>query len=127
MSLLQHGSVGPEALSVASEAFSKACNFIEHDPMLASYEREKLQAELARGILDVVQTGERDLLQVTNRAIRRVRERILVLKEPPRVTQLTATSADLPRANAAGPNQQQESIGGGNLLGELGQPEASAQ
>jgi len=63
MSLFQQSSFGPKA---------------QHDPMLASYEREKLQAELARGILDVVQTGERDLLQVTNRAIRRVRERILV-------------------------------------------------
>jgi hypothetical protein len=71
--------------------------------MLASYEREKLQAELARGILDVVQTGERDLLQVTNRAIRRVRERILVPKEPPRVTQLTATSADRGRSGRSGP------------------------
>jgi hypothetical protein len=41
--------------------------------MFASYDQEKLQAELARGILDVVQIGERDLLQVTNQAIRRVR------------------------------------------------------
>ena len=84
MSLLQQGCFGPEALSVASEAFSKAWNFIEHDPMLASYERKKLQARLARGILDVVQTGESDLLQVANRAIRRVREGILVTEDKSR-------------------------------------------
>src|SRR6516165_4646263 len=82
MSLLQQRSFGPEVPSVASEAFSKAWNFIEHDPVLASCEREKLQAELARGILDLVQTGERSLIKVTNRAIRRVRERILAPKEP---------------------------------------------
>jgi hypothetical protein len=33
----------------------------------------------------------------------------------------------LPGTNVAGANQQQERIGGGNLRGELGQPEAGAQ
>ena len=90
MSLLEQGCFGPEALSVASEALSKAWTFIERDPMLASYESEKLQAELARGILEVVQTGERDLLQITNRAIRRVRERMLAPEKQPRVTSPSA-------------------------------------
>ena len=102
MSLLQQRSFGPEVPSVASEAFSKAWNFIEHDPVLASCEREKLQAELARGILDLVQTGERSLIKVTNRAIRRVRERILAPKEPPLITQLTEPSADRGRPNRSG-------------------------
>jgi hypothetical protein len=91
MSLLEQGCFGPEALSVASEALSRAWTFIERDPMLASYESEKLQAELARGILEVVQTGERDLLQITNRAIRRVRERMLA---PEKQSRVTSPSAD---------------------------------
>jgi hypothetical protein len=95
MSLLEQGCFGPEALSVASEALSKAWTFIERDPMLASYESEKLQAELARGILEVVQTGERDLLQITNRAIRRVRERMLAPEKQSRVTSPSADRAKL--------------------------------
>jgi hypothetical protein len=91
MLLLEQGCFGPEALSVASEALSRAWTFIERDPMLASYESEKLQAELARGILGVVQTGERDLLQITNRAIRRVRERMLA---PEKQSRVTSPSAD---------------------------------
>ncbi len=76
--LLQQGCFGPEALSVASKAFSRAWSFIDRDPMLQNNNhRGKLEAELARGILEVVQTGESDLLQIANKAIRRVRERML--------------------------------------------------
>jgi hypothetical protein len=94
LALLQQGCFDPEALSVASEALSRACTLIERDPMLASYESKKLQAELARGILERVQAGERDLLQITNRAIRRVRERMLAPEKQSRVTELTTTAAD---------------------------------
>jgi hypothetical protein len=76
--LMQRGYFGPEALAVASEAFSKSWSFIEGDPILKSHDREKLQAELARGILEMLQTGECDLLHISNRAIRRLRERMLM-------------------------------------------------
>jgi hypothetical protein len=100
--LLQQGCFGPKALSVASEAFSRAWTFIDRDPILEKYETERLQAELARGILEAVQTGERDLLQITNRAILRVRERMLAPEKKLRVNQLTTpgsrqgTSEEMP-------------------------------
>jgi hypothetical protein len=50
----------------------------QRDPKLQSHDRQKLQAELARGILETLKTGERDLLHISNRAIRQLRERMLM-------------------------------------------------
>jgi hypothetical protein len=76
--LMQLGCFGPEEVAIASEAFSKSWSFIERDPKLQSHDRQKLQAELARGILETLKTGERDLLHIGNRAIRQLRERMLM-------------------------------------------------
>ena len=65
---------GPESLAIASEAFSASWGFIERDPMFESYDREKLQGELARVILEMLDTGECTFLHFANRAIRRLRE-----------------------------------------------------
>ena len=65
---------GPESLAIASEAFSASWGFIERDPMFESYDREKLQGELARVILEMLDTGECTFLHIANRAIRRLRE-----------------------------------------------------
>jgi hypothetical protein len=118
MSLLEQGCFGPEALSVASEALSRAWTFIERDPMLASYESEKLQAELARGILEVVQTGERDLLQITNRAIRRVRERMLAPEKQSRVTSPSADRAKLALVQFKGVSARGSDPSGPKLLAD---------
>ena len=75
MSMVQRGDFGPEALTVASEAFSRSWGFIERDPIFESCDREKLQAELARVIFEMLERGECNLLQIANRAIRSLRER----------------------------------------------------
>jgi len=59
---------GPESLAIASEAFSASWGFIERDPMFESYDREKLQGELARVILEMLDTGECTFLHIANRA-----------------------------------------------------------
>jgi hypothetical protein len=76
----QQGYFGPEAVAIASEAFSKSWDFIEHDPILNRCDREKLQAELARGILETLETGELDLVRIANRAIRLIRDRMPIPK-----------------------------------------------
>jgi len=73
--VMQRGYFGAEALTVASEAFSRAWNFIERDPIFESYDREKLQTELARVVFEMLETGERNLLHIANGAIRCLRER----------------------------------------------------
>ena len=73
--LMPQGYFGPEEVVIASEAFSRSWSFVERDPILENCDRQKLQAELARGILETLKTGERNLLHISNRAIHRLRER----------------------------------------------------
>jgi len=73
--LVRQGCFGPEEVAIASEAFSRSWSFVERDPILENCDRQKLEAELARGILDTLKTGERNLLRISNRAIHRLRER----------------------------------------------------
>jgi hypothetical protein len=75
MRVVASGALAPEALAVASEAFSRSWHFIEQDPVLAGHDRETLQAELALRIQEIAASGvERDPLRIANRAIGRVRE-----------------------------------------------------
>jgi hypothetical protein len=82
MSMLgQQGYFGPEALAIASEAFARAWGFIEYDPTLKNFDHKCLQAELARRILQMVAESERDLVHIANRAIRQIRERMLMASD----------------------------------------------
>jgi hypothetical protein len=77
MSVFKQDGLRPEVVAVASEAFSRSWHFIERDPVLAGHDRETLQAELARRILEILNASheaERDLLRIANRAISKVRE-----------------------------------------------------
>ena len=73
--LMRQGYFGPEEVAIASDAFSRSWGFVERDPILENCDRQKLQAELARGILETLETGERNLLHISNRTIHRHRER----------------------------------------------------
>jgi hypothetical protein len=68
--------IDPGVSAIASEAFARSWHFIERDPVLAGYDRETLQAQLAQQIqrLMTADTSERDPLRIANRAIGRVRE-----------------------------------------------------
>jgi hypothetical protein len=68
------GYFDPATLEVASAAFSRSWSFIERDPVFKNQDREELRAELGRRIFAVVDSGERDLLRIANRAIHGLRE-----------------------------------------------------
>ncbi len=76
--LMQRSCFGPEALVLASEAFSRSWSFVERDPLFKTYDRERLQAELARGIFEILEKEQCDSLCIANHAIRRLRERMLM-------------------------------------------------
>jgi hypothetical protein len=76
--------VDPDASAIASEAFSRSWHFIERDPVLASHDRETLQAQLALQIQKILVTeaSVRDPLHIANRAIFRVREEMRKPQRP---------------------------------------------
>jgi hypothetical protein len=81
MRVFEIRGIDPDALAIASEAFSRSWHFIERDPVLAGHDRETLQAQLALQIQRIMAAdgSERDPLRVANRAIGRVREK---MREP---------------------------------------------
>ena len=66
----------PEMVEVCSQAFCRAWRFIERDPLLSGYAPALLQAELARALL-ALSDDDRDPLRLANRAIARVRHKIV--------------------------------------------------
>ena len=69
------GELTPEVRALASEVFYRSWQFLESDPVLAGEDRQQLQEQLARVILDVIMScGERDLWVIANRAIGTLRE-----------------------------------------------------
>jgi hypothetical protein len=75
--LIQRSYFGPEALAVASEAFSTSWGFLQRDPVFENCNRDELQAELARVIFEMLKKDEYNSLSIANRAIGRLREQML--------------------------------------------------
>jgi hypothetical protein len=74
--LMPRGCFDPQALALASEAFSRSWSFVGRDPVFAGCDREALQAELGRVIFELLEQDECAALDIANRAIRRLRERM---------------------------------------------------
>lgn len=64
----------PNADALASEVFNRSWQFLESDPVLAGEDRQQLQEQLARIILEIMGSGERNLWVIANRAIGALRE-----------------------------------------------------
>jgi hypothetical protein len=71
--MLRYG-VGADVQILASEVFNRSWQFIETDPVLAGEDRQQLQEQLAKVILEVMSAGERNLWVIANRAIGALRE-----------------------------------------------------
>jgi hypothetical protein len=66
--------LGPDVRTLASEVFNRSWQFIERDPVLVGVDRQGLQEQLAQLILQVMNSGERNLWVIANRAIGNLRE-----------------------------------------------------
>jgi len=66
--------LAPEVRVLASEVFNRSWRFIEQDPVLAGEDRQGMQDQLAQLILLLMQSGERNLLVIANRAIGTLRQ-----------------------------------------------------
>ena len=66
--------LAPDSRAVGYDAYSRAFQFVERDPLLVGWDREFLSGVLSQRIRELVQRGERDVIRVANAAITRVRE-----------------------------------------------------
>jgi hypothetical protein len=65
----------PEARMLTSEIFDRSWQFIERDPVLAGEDRQSLQDNLAELILELMGSGERNVVVVANKAIGSLRQK----------------------------------------------------
>lgn len=64
----------PEIRLVASEAYRRACYFVEGDPQLVGGDRQFLKAVMADRICDLIKGGEHGTIRLANAAISTVRK-----------------------------------------------------
>jgi hypothetical protein len=69
-------TLDPEIADLVSAAFDRSWQFVKADPELAHVDVNEKRAQLSRCIAHLVQSGERDLWRLANRAIGDLRRQL---------------------------------------------------